>query len=164
MWKSSFCLVQWHLFYPDLRCSIPSKQSWRKCWGVPGAKIGDASVPESFISTQCFHIFWPFYPLYFIVVYNLLIISSNIIELLVILVSSMAEQFNLKVFELWGDVVQCYIYFNNFALKTVFSSIGCWKVGVGKMLGTENRLPRKEIYRHMSLFRVASFQDTISFR
>ena len=27
-----------------------------KCWGVPGAKIGDGSVPESFITTQYYSI------------------------------------------------------------------------------------------------------------
>ena len=26
-------------------------QSWKKCWGVPGAKIGDFPVPEFFIQT-----------------------------------------------------------------------------------------------------------------
>ena len=40
---------------PDKNWAL-KKQSWKKYWGVPGAKIGDGSVPESFITTHYFFI------------------------------------------------------------------------------------------------------------
>ena len=93
MWKSSFCLVQRHLFI--------------QIWGVLSPPNRAEESAEAFREQKL--VMLPFL--------NLLFLLS--------VFTSMAEQFNLKVFGLWGDAVQCYIYFN---VKIISGAISRWRI------------------------------------